>query len=92
LAYRKDDDDHWARSLHFEEDFDRTNFVAVSAEAAYLFGSHYQVFLNANAERYFHTYGSTTMTSSGGSVELSGDVAGGDHENLQISLGFRVTN
>jgi hypothetical protein len=29
---------------HVEEDFERTNFVAASAEAAYLFGGHYQVF------------------------------------------------
>lgn len=94
LAYGRGDDDHWLRLLNFDDELDRTNFIAASAEMAYLFGGHYQLFLNANAERYFHTYGSTTLTdtSSGGSVNYSGDVAGADHENLQISLGFRVTN
>lgn len=91
LAYGSSDDDHWLRAVHFEEDFERTNFVAASAEAAYLFGGHYQVFLNANGERYFRTGADTTMTGSEGNAELD-DHGGADHENLQISLGFRVTN
>jgi plasminogen activator len=94
FAYGDSDDDHWLRSLNFDDDFAATTFIAASAEAAYLFGGHYQVFINANAERYDETEGDTeiTDTSSGGIFSLDGDVAGGDHENFEISLGFRVTN
>ena len=54
----------------------------------------YQVFVSANGERYFHSYGDTTIedTSTGAQANLDGDVSGGDHENLQVSVGFRVTN
>lgn len=94
FAYGEDDDDHWLRSLNFESNFEPTKFVAASAEAAYLFGGHYQVFVNANGERYYNTDGDMkiTDTSSGGSLSLDGDVSGGDHENFEVSLGFRVTN
>jgi outer membrane protease len=94
FALGQDDDEHWLRSLSFDDDFEPTYFAAASAEAAYLFGDHYQIFVNANAERYFKTEGDTeiTDTSSGASVSLDGDVSGGDHENLQVSIGFRVTN
>jgi outer membrane protease len=91
LAYGSSDDDHWLRGVHFEDDFDRTNFVAASAEAAYLFGSNYQIFLNANGERYFRTGADTTMTGAEGNGEFE-DGGGADHQNVQISLGFRVTN
>jgi outer membrane protease len=94
LAFGSSDDDHWLRSLHFEDEFDRSSFVGASAEIAYLFNGHYQVFVSANGERFFHTYGDTTIkdTSTGGQANLDGDVSGGDHENLQVSVGFRVTN
>jgi len=94
LAFGSDADDHWLRSLHFEEEFDRTNFVGASAEVAYLFSGHYQVFVSANGERYFHSYGDTTIkdTSTGAVGHVGGDSAAGDHENLEISIGFRVNN
>jgi outer membrane protease len=90
LAYGSDEDDHWLRSIKFENDLHRTNFVGTSAEAVYFFADHYEVFLNANAERYFRTKGDKTV-NDGTEVEFN-DTGGGDHENLQISLGFRVTN
>jgi omptin len=94
LAYGSDDDDHWLRSLHFFDDFDRTNYVGASAEFSYRYGNHYQVFLAASAERFFHTHGDTTLTDllSGASAYYAGDTSGGDHENLQVSVGLRVAN
>jgi hypothetical protein len=49
-----------------------------SAEIAYLLNGHYQVFVGANGERYFYSYGDTTIkvTSTGAQANLDGDVSG----------------
>jgi outer membrane protease len=94
LAYGTDDDVHWLRDLNFIDDFEPTNFLGAAAELSYRYGPQYQFFVNATAERYFRTSGDTTLIdiTSGASAYYGGDVSGADHENLQISVGMRVTN
>jgi len=86
-------DEHWLRELTVTDDFEPTGFFAAEAEASYRLNHYAQLFLNVAAERYAAAEGDAIYEyyGIGGSFDLD-DGAGAEHENFQLSLGFRISN
>jgi outer membrane protease len=86
-------DQHWLRALTITDDFEATGFFAAEAEASYRLNHYAQLFLNAAAERYTEAEGNSTYDYYGYGLSFDlDDGAGVEHENFQISLGFRISN
>jgi outer membrane protease len=86
-------DDHWLRDLTLTADYEPTGFIAAEAEASYRLNHYAHVFINVAAEQYREAEGDSNYDyySLGGSFDLE-DGAGAEHQNLQLSLGFRISN
>jgi plasminogen activator len=86
-----DRDDHYQRTLLFEDDFKNMPMIAGEIKAIYALTRNFSAFGSFMFQKYFETKGSTTMTNyTTGSVSHdSGDAAGMDHYSMLFTLGLK---
>ncbi|OPY91176.1 MAG: Coagulase/fibrinolysin precursor [Syntrophaceae bacterium PtaU1.Bin231] len=86
-----DRDNHYLRTLLFEDTFTNVPMIAGEFMAGYAVTSHLSLFGSFMYQRYFETKGPTTMTNyaAGQSTYFSGDAAGIAHYSMLVSLGLK---
>ena len=93
ISYNSDTkDNHYLRSILFEEDYSPAPYLGLQLDASYQINQRVDLFFSGRFDRYFEMKGSILETDTvlDQSTYYGGDVGGGDLQTLNLSGGIRV--
>ena len=84
-------DDHWLRSLRFEDTLNSAALLAANVGMSYEVSDNLSVFFNGTVEKIFNNRGNETATdtTSGATVFSATDIVGADLFSASASIGLK---